>query len=115
MLMQRPPQGRSNDSALLTALLAGESFWPSDPSSMHELGLQEPFLEAMVCRVLRSNGNLSGRTIAGELCIPFRMIEGLMERLKNRRMVAHCGSASLNDYVFGLTDEGRRRAEQFHS
>jgi predicted ATPase with chaperone activity len=114
MLMQRPPQTRSNDSALLTALLAGESFWPSDPSSMHELGLSEPFLEAMVCRVLRSTGNLSGRTIANELCIPFRMIESLMERLKNRRMVAHCGSASLNDYVFGLTDEGRRRAEQFH-
>ncbi len=114
MLMQRPTQGRTNDSALLTALLAGESFWPSDPASMHELGLSEPFLEAMVCRLLRSTGNLSGRVIAGELCIPFRMIEGLMERLKNRRMVAHSGSASLNDYVFGLTDEGRRRAEAFH-
>jgi predicted ATPase with chaperone activity len=115
MLMQRPPQVRSGDSALVTALLAGESFWPSDPMTMHELGLSEPFLEAMICRVLRSAGNLSGRTIASELCIPFRMIENLMERLKSRRMVSHCGSASLNDYVFGLTDEGRRRAEQCHS
>ncbi len=115
MLMSRPSPGRSSDSALLTALLAGESFWPSDPGSMHELGLSEPFLEAQVCKLLRSSGNLSGRTIAGELCIPFRMIEGLMERLKGRRLVIHCGSASLNDYVFGLTDEGRRRAEVFHA
>ena len=38
-----------------------------------------------------------------------------MDRLKNRRMVIHCGSASMNDYVFGLTDEGRRRAEVFHA
>jgi energy-coupling factor transporter ATP-binding protein EcfA2 len=115
MLMSRPAPGLSNDFALLTALLAGESFWPSDPASFHELGLTEPFLDAMVCRLLRSSGNLSGRTIAGELCIPFRMIEGLMDRLKNRRMVTHCGSASMNDYVFGLTDEGRRRAEVFHA
>jgi hypothetical protein len=115
MEMSRPAPGRTSDSALLTALLAGESFWPSDPASFHELGLTEPFLEAMVCRLLRSSGNLSGRTIAGELCIPFRMIEGLMDRLKNRRMVIHCGSASMNDYVFGLTDEGRRRAEVFHA
>ena len=115
MEMSRPAPGRTSDSALLTALLAGESFWPSDPASFHELGLTEPFLEAMVCRLLRSSGNLSGRTIAGELCIPFRMIEGLMDRLKNRRMVIHCGSASMKDYVFGLTDEGRRRAEVFHA
>lgn len=115
MLMSRPIQGNAGDSALLSALLAGESFWPSDPGSMHELGLNEPFLEALACKLLRSSGNLSGRTIASELCVPFRLIEGLMERLKNRRLVLHCGSASLNDYVFGLTDEGRRRAEQYHT
>jgi predicted ATPase with chaperone activity len=114
MLMTRPGPGKPNDAALLTALLSGESFWPSDPSSLHELGLSEPFLEAMVCKLLRTGGNFSGRSIAAELCIPFRLLEGLMERLKSRRLVTHCGSASMNDYIFGLTDEGRRRAEQFH-
>ncbi len=115
MLMTRPIQGKAGDSALLNALLAGESFWPTDPGSMHELGLTEPFLEAQVCKLLRSSGNLSGRSIASELCIPFRLLEGLMDRLKNRRLVIHAGSASLNDYMFSLTDEGRRRAEQFHT
>jgi hypothetical protein len=115
MLMSRPIQGKAGDSALLNALLAGESFWPTDPGSMHELGLSEPFLEAQVCKQLRSAGNMSGRTIASELCLPFRLLEGLMERLKNHRLVLHCGSASLNDYMFGLTDEGRRRTEQFHA
>lgn len=115
MIMTRQNPTRPGDSAVLSALLAGENFWPSDPTSFPELGLTEPFLESLVCKLLRSSGNLSGRTIAGELCLPFRMVETMMERLKNRRTVMHCGSASLNDYIFGLTDEGRRRAEQYHS
>ena len=115
MLMTRPQQAKNCDPALLAALLAGENFWPSDPASFHELGLSEPFIEGLICRLLRSSGNLTGRTIASEISIPFRMIEGLMERLKSRRMVMHCGSASLNDYIFGLTDEGRRRAETSHA
>lgn len=113
--MSRQNPSRPGDSAVLSALLAGENFWPSDPASLQELGLTEPFLESLVCKLLRSSGNLSGRTIASELCLPFRMVETMMERLKNRRTVMHCGSASLNDYIFGLTDEGRRRAEQYHS
>ncbi len=113
--MSRQNSPRPGDSAVLSALLAGENFWPSDPTSLQELGLTEPFLESLVCKLLRSSGNLSGRTIASELCLPFRMVETMMERLKNRRTVMHCGSASLNDYIFGLTDEGRRRAEQYHS
>ena len=115
MLKGRSPQGNNPDSALLAALLAGENFWPSDPASLHELGLNEPFIEGLICRLLRSAGNQTGRKIASAVCIPFRMIEGLMERLKSKRMVLHCGSASLNDYIFGLTDEGRRRAETSHS
>ncbi|MFN9720208.1 MAG: AAA family ATPase [Planctomycetota bacterium] len=115
MQMTRPNQAKSGDSVLINALLAGESFWPTDPVSVHELGLNEPFMEAQVCKLLRSSGNMSGRTIAAELCLPFRLIESLMDRLKTRRLVIHAGSASLNDYLFSLTDEGRRRAEQFYS
>lgn len=113
--VSRPVVGRSNDAALLTALLSGENFWPSEPTTLHELGLSEPFLESLVCKLLRSSGTQSGRAIATELCVPFRLIEGLMDRLKLRRVVMHAGSASLNDYLFALTDEGRRRAEVFHS
>lgn len=115
MLMARPQQSKHADPGLLAALLAGENFWPSDPVSLHELGLNEPFIEGLICRLLRTSGNMTGRMIASEICIPFRMIEGIMERLKSRRMVLHCGSASMNDYIFGLTDEGRRRAETSHA
>jgi hypothetical protein len=115
--MQQARHGHSQgtDTALLNALLAGDNFWPTDPKSIQELGLSEPFLEAHLCRILLSAGNLSGRSLATEICISFRIVELLMERLRGRRLVTHCGSASLNDYVYGLTEEGRKRAQTFHS
>lgn len=115
MLMPKPGNANAGDSALLTALLSGESFWPTDPRTMHELGLSEPFLEAHLCRLMFSTGNMAGRQLASESCIPFRIAESLLERLRGRRLITHCGSASMNDYIYGLTDEGRRRAQAFNN
>lgn len=115
MIVARQGQSMGADSTLLNALLSGDSFWPTDPKSVQELGLSEPYLEAHLSRTLLSVGNLSGRTLAAETCISFRIVESLMERMRGRRLVTHCGSASFNDYVYGLTDEGRKRAQVFHS
>jgi predicted ATPase with chaperone activity len=103
------------DSSLLSLLLSGERFWPTDPRSVHELGLSEPFLEALVAKLLLASGNASGRTVAAELCLPFKIAEATLERLRTRRLVTHAGSSSFNDYVYGLSDEGRKRAQSFHS
>ncbi|MCA9059957.1 MAG: AAA family ATPase [Planctomycetaceae bacterium] len=94
------------------ALLAGENFWPADPRTLSELGLSDPLLESLVCRLLLSTGNLTGRSIAAESCVSFRIIEALLERLRNRRLLTHVGSASMNDYLYGLTEDGRRHAER---
>lgn len=102
------------DSSLLSLLLSGERFWPTEPASVHELGLSEPFLEGLVAKLLLSGGNASGRTVASELCIPFKIAEQTLERLRTRRLVTHAGSSSFNDYIYGLSDEGRARAQTFH-
>lgn len=114
-LPPRPAAAPAGDSSLLSALLAGEKFWPTDPRSLQELGLSEPFMEAQLCRMLLSGGNSTGRQLAAEMCVPFRVLETQLERLRSRRMITHFGSASLNDYIYGLTEEGRRRAQVFHS
>ena len=115
MLMTRQGNAPPGDSGLLSAMLAGESFWPTEPRSLQELGLSEPFLDAFLCRLLLSGGNITGRQAAQDVCIPFRIVETLLEKLRARRLLAHCGSASLNDYIYGLTDEGRKRAQVYHS
>ncbi|MCA9050814.1 MAG: hypothetical protein KDA89_18880, partial [Planctomycetaceae bacterium] len=105
----------TTDSSLLSLLLGGERFWPTDPKSVQELGLTEPFLESLVSKLLLSGGNMTGRAVASELCLPFKITEATLERLRTRRLVTHCGSGSFNDYVYGLSDEGRKRAQTFHA
>lgn len=105
----------ADDGSLLSLLLGGERFWPTDPSSAEELGLLEPFLDSLVCKLLLSGGNTSGRLISSELCLPFRVVESTLERLRGRRLVTHVGAGSMNDYVYGLTNDGRSRARTFHA
>jgi len=102
------------DPTLASVLLGGEQFWPTDPRSGHELGLPETFLEGLILRTLLFSGNSSGRGMASTVKVPFRTVETILEHLKSRRLVTHCGSASLNDYVYALSDEGRKRAQSSH-
>jgi len=104
-----------SDSSLLSLLLSGERFWPTEPRSAHDLGLSEPFLESLVAKLLLSSGAASGRTVASELCLPFKIAEATLERLRTRRLVTHAGASSFNDYVYNLSDEGRKRAQSFHA
>ena len=101
------------DTSLLSLLLSGERFWPTEPQSTHDLGLSEVFLDSLVAKLLLSRGSVSGRTIATELCLPFKITEATLERLRSRRLVTHVGSSSFNDYVYGLSDEGRSHARTF--
>lgn len=102
------------DSSLLSLLLSGERFWPTEPRSAHDLGLSEPFLESLAAKLLLSSGSMSGRNVASELCLPFKVAEATLERLRARRLATHVGAGSFNDYVYGLSDEGRKRAQTFH-
>ena len=102
------------DSALLNALLAGENFWPSEPHSFEELDLSPQFLDPLASKLLFTRGECSGHRVASELCIPFAIAEAVLERLRSRQLVTHCGAGHLNDYVYRLTEEGRSRAATQH-
>lgn len=102
------------DSTLLQLLLGGERFWPTEPRNAHDLGLTEPFLEGLACKALLTSGNKSGRSVASDLCLPFRIAEQTLERLRTRRLVTHAGSSSFNDYIYSLSDEGRDHARSIN-
>ncbi|MCA9062680.1 MAG: AAA family ATPase [Planctomycetaceae bacterium] len=104
--------GGHSNNALLHALLTGESFWPADPRSLSDLGLSDPLLESLICRLMLTAGNMTGRSIAAETCVSFRIVETMLERLRSRRLLSHAGSASMNDYIYGLTEDGRRHSER---
>jgi predicted ATPase with chaperone activity len=91
----------------LSALLAGEGFLPAPPRTLEEAGLTESFAEGLICKHLARVGCESGRSIAGQICLPFSVLEERFQKLRSRQLLAHKGAAALNDYIYALTEQGR--------
>jgi predicted ATPase with chaperone activity len=106
-----PSTGAGRDQTLLNALLEGERFWPATPRSVRDAGLTEPFLEALICRYLLAYGNSTGRNLAANLALPTAVLDPALARLRSQQVVAHAGAGAFNDYIYGLTEAGRRRAQ----
>ena len=99
----------SNDN-LLATILADESYIPSEPSSLAEMGLPLSLVESLVCKRLMVVGMTTGRKLAEQVCIPFRILEEVYQKLRSHQILVHTGSAPFNDYTYTLTEHGRERA-----
>lgn len=100
----------SHGNSLLAAILADESYRPSEPTSLQETGLPVSLIESLLIKRLAVVGQSSGRQIANDLCLPFAVLENLYQHLRSRQIIVHQGSAPLNDYNYTLTENGRDRA-----
>lgn len=84
-----------------------EPWRPAEPDDFQSAGINETLLEAIVYRYLQNIGEAEGRKIAGQVKLPFRLIEPLLARLKMEQNVAYKSSTTTNDYVYILTETGR--------
>lgn len=98
---------------LLAQLLSTDTFCPTEPATIAETGLSEQFIEALLCRYLAVIGGNSGKRLAGAVCLPFRIVTSILESLRARKLVAHSGTAPLNDYNYMLTEAGHERARGY--
>ena len=64
---------------LLASLLSDENFVPTRPASIEETGLGEEFVEQLICKHLAVFGTSKGRSIADHICLPFSVVEPLLE------------------------------------
>lgn len=87
-------------------------FIPVEPESFRQANLTDSEVEALTLKYLLARGDVTGRDIAGQLRLPFVLIDELMRCLKNDQLVIHRGSAPMNDYQYQLTDLGRERARR---
>ncbi|MCA9178455.1 MAG: AAA family ATPase, partial [Planctomycetales bacterium] len=97
---------------LLETLLADESYRPSEPRSLAETGLSQAMLEQLILKYLLAVGARSGRDIADKICLPYGLIEDTFQSLRQRQLLIHSGAAQLNDYTYGLTDQGMMQARR---
>lgn len=100
------------NSSALGGLLTDDTFWPTEPRSLNELGLSISFVEALVIKTIHQSGTVSGRNTATLLGLPFRIVEPIVDILRTRKFVAHVRPAAFNDYYYSLTELGQKRAQQ---
>jgi hypothetical protein len=87
-------------------------FFPSEPQSLKEAGLNFAEVEGLVLKFLLNRGTASGRHISGQIKLPFGLIGPILLELKAQMLVTYRDSAPMNDYLYELTDGGLMRARQ---
>ena len=90
-----------------------DPFRPAEPTSFADAQLNETEVEQLILKFLFGRGEVSGRGIAEQICLPFGLLESLYLRLKQEQLVAYKDATAMNDYVYVLTDLGRERARRF--
>ncbi|MGE0760662.1 MAG: AAA family ATPase, partial [Pirellulaceae bacterium] len=92
-----------------------DPFFPVEPNSLKEAGLSVAEVEGFCLRYLLTCGTGSGRAISDNLKLPFILVNGVLQSLKDQLLVTFRDTAPMNDYVYELTEQGlvraRRRAE----
>ncbi len=88
-------------------------FFPQAPESLAAAGLLFEDVERIVLKFLLSKGSAIGRAIAAQACLSFNLVEPILKSLKNEQMVIFKSSATMGDYEYVLTDNGRDRARRY--
>ncbi len=88
------------------------SFVPHEPTSFLQAQLTDSEVEGLSLKMLLARGEASGRLMADHLRLPFLLLDELLRQMKQDHLVVHKGSASMNDYIYQLTDFGRERARR---
>ena len=90
-----------------------EGWVPVEPDSLVEAGFTEGEVESLILKTLNSRSESTGRNLAEHCKLSFRLVDPLLNSMKQDRLVGHRGSAMANDYVYQLTELGRERAKKF--
>jgi predicted ATPase with chaperone activity len=91
---------------------ANGDWFPPEPDCFRAAGLTESEVENLVLKVLNGRSEASGRDVADQIKLPFRLIDPLLQQLKQDQFVTHRGAAMMNDYVYQLSGLGRERAKK---
>ena len=85
-------------------------FCPPVPTDLNQTGLHEKLIEDLIFKLLNSRGVMTGRQIADDICLPFKIIEKILLDLKRQLFLAYRSDSGVNDFVYMLTEQGRTKA-----
>lgn len=96
-----------------TPAVPGPPMVPARPTCFAEVGLTRDGVAALVLKWLYG-GEASGTDLADRICLPYALLEGIIEHARVERLVEvrRAGGMGTAGYRYGLTDGGRDRARQ---
>lgn len=102
----------TDESAAHHDVDANGDWFPAEPDNFRAGGLTESEVENLVLKVLNGRSEASGRDVSEQVKLPFRLVDPLLQKLKQDQFVTHRGAAMMNDYVYQLSGLGRERAKK---
>ena len=89
-----------------------EPFRPKPVQSLAEAGLTATMVDAIIFKYLHSVGSASGAKVAATLALPHAVVVERLTDLKQQHLTTYVGAASMGDFTYTLTEEGRERARK---
>ncbi len=89
-----------------------QTIYPVAPATLKETGLNESFVEALVCKYLFSVGEVMGRKIERDLCLPSEPVQKVLAFLKKEQHIFY-KDQSMGDFKYALSESGRDRTRRF--
>jgi predicted ATPase with chaperone activity len=95
------------------AAARGVSFLP-EPRTVEETGLDYGFILDLCLKTIYEIGRPSARVICERICLPFNLMEDVLEFLRRQEYVDIVGSTGITeqDYQYALTSKGQDRAQE---
>jgi hypothetical protein len=86
------------------------AFFPLEPRTWQESGLDAISVGALVLRWLVGAKADTGRAIADAVRLPLGLVREVLDEAKDRKLVTHRGTTVVGDFVWEITDAGREAA-----
>ncbi|MEE9295134.1 MAG: AAA family ATPase [Phycisphaerae bacterium] len=81
--------------------------------TIHQAGLTDALVEALLFKTLLGAGHATGRGLASDLGLPAKPIIEMLASLKSRQFIHHKDSTAMGDFEYTLTVAGRLRARTY--
>ena len=87
-----------------------DQFFPKVPETLEETGLNQLFVEDLICKILLSLGSLTGRELSQRLGLPLKIFSDLLHDLKQRLILVYQSTSGVDDFIYILTEAGKQKA-----
>ncbi len=87
-------------------------WYPAEPEDIPAAGLSESEVEDLLLKSLSARSEASGRDLSESIKLPFRLIDPLLQMMKQNQLIAFRNAAMINDYIYQPTNKGRERAKK---